>query len=187
MVEKKKPRLISEFITDMEDELKIDENRLEDELKRHPELRNDVGKELAYAISRRDEAKQRVKEIEADCAKTYREAAEIEQKAGGRTKASTEKEIESAVILDRDVQKAKRILIHAELDVNLLEALTNSFKDRGYAIGRLVDLWLDRYYDKESVHKPEEKIKSAKVGRAIEAQRESYAKERRHREREPPF
>jgi hypothetical protein len=181
MVKQMKPKGVSDFITDMEDELQIDENLLEDELKKQPELRNDVGKELAYAVSRRDQAKHSLKEAEAMCAKEYRDTARREQEK------VTEKEIENAVILDEQVNKAKRDLVKAELEVNLLEALRDSFKDRGYALGRLVDLWLERYYDRDGARGSENDLRNARATRVQETLKKQYREERQTRRKEPPF
>lgn len=169
---------ISDFLRDKEDDLRINEHSLDDELKLQPELRNEIGQELALAKSRRDQADLHVKQIEAEVAREYRDTAiKREEKV-------TEAEIKSAVILNANVQSAKKRLIDYERDVNMIQALYDSFKDRGYSIARLCDLWLANYYDKESVRGPDNNLKNARANEAKENLKEAY---RRERTKEVPF
>jgi hypothetical protein len=167
-----------DFIRDMEDELKINEHALDDELKRHPELRNDIGRELALAKSRRDQAELRIKQLEAEVARDYRDAAKKEEEK------VTEGEIKAHVTLDKEVIAAKQEHINLDRDVNLLQALYDAYKDRGYSIARLCDLWLANYYDKETVRGPDNNMKDARAKEAKENLKAAY---RRERDKEVPF
>lgn len=163
------------FIAKIEEDLRIDEHKLEDELKFQPEMRHDVGKELAYAISRRDQIERDLKVLKAEVARDFRSGAAKENEK------VTIGEVADAVILDKDVRRTEQALINAERDVKLLEATRDAVKDRGYALGRLTDLWLERYYDREGVQGSEGKLKNERAARGQEKLREAYREERRNR------
>jgi hypothetical protein len=123
--------------------LVINPDALEDELKHQPETFGKIGIALAEAISLRDAAKQNVAETEAEFAIEYRrEAAGADEKA----KRPTDKEVEAATMLDKGVIAARNELNDAQREVGLLTAMKEAYKDRGYALGRLVDLHLEGYY-----------------------------------------
>lgn len=115
----------------------IDEYHLELMLKQHPELVYDVGIELAFAISNRDQAKQNLEEIEAVVDN------EIRQNAIDKV---TEKDVES------QKRRDKKVIAHNEdfLALKHLAAqwgvLKEAFDQRSYAISKLVDLYLANYY-----------------------------------------
>lgn len=179
LTRKPKTDNLMDYLSGMEDELEINEHDLDNELKKHPQYRANIGQELALEKSRRDEAKLAVKEIEAEVAKEYRETAKTQNEK------VTEKEIEAEVILNKEVKAAKRDQIRLERNVNLLEALYDSFKDRGYSISRLVDLWIDDYIEKEYGRVPDNRMKEHKANKAREGIKRAYRRD--SAEDDPPF
>lgn len=166
------------FVEQIEKSLRIDEHKLEDELKAQPEMRHDVGIQLAYAISRRDQIEKDLKILKAEVGRDFRSAAVKDNEK------VTVSEVADAVLLDKEVKQEEQKLIDASRDVKLLEAARDAVKDRGYAIGRLTDLWLERYYDREGIGGSESKMKNAKAERAHENIRQQYREERRGRQKE---
>lgn len=167
------------FIERIENGLKIDEHKLEDELKWQPEMRHDVGIQLAYAISRRDQIVKDLKILKAEVARDFRSGAVTSNEK------YTVAEVNDTVVLDKEVRREEQRLVDAERDVKLLEATRDAVKDRGYSIGRLTDLWLEKYYDRDGIGNSENKLRNRRAEVAKENMREQYREERRNKK--PPF
>lgn len=129
---------------DITDELQrgliIDENKLEEACRDQPDKFWHVAKALALAVSRRDAAQDALKDEEADTDIEYRATA---AKAGEKT---TEAEIKNAVRQSKSVRALREQLAEFDRQVNLLEALKESWSQRSYALKELVQLHISSYY-----------------------------------------
>ena len=136
---------ISEFITEHERHQRIDQNALDDGLRQQVLSYYAVSKRLAIQISLRDEAKQRLKLVEAKVDSSIREdARDVSEKI-------TEREVESRRVCNQDYKKAQYQLLTLESGVHALAALKESFLQRSYVLKDLVNLWVASYYsDSES-------------------------------------
>lgn len=123
----------------LETRLAIDEYALDVALREHPDLFYQVASELALAISRRDEAKQEVDEVEATVDKELRRSAAM---AGDKI---TEKEVESNKKLDKKVQTANDNFLEKRLEAAKWTALKEAYEQRSYALSKLVELHLANY------------------------------------------
>jgi hypothetical protein len=128
---------------ELEAGLKIDKHNLEYVCCEHPELFYEVAKQLTLLSSRRDEARQKLKEI---CASAD---AEIRHTAAVAGEKIREGDIESQIELDPTVGAARTALFDLEKKVGQVEALMEAFKSRGYMIRDLVQLHLAHYYGSE--------------------------------------
>lgn len=145
----------AELVDRLQDELLIDEHNLDQELIGQPEKLYTIAQRLAIAISRRDAAKQALKEEEAHFALEFRNTA---RKEGDKF---TEKEVSDETDIDDGVIAAKNTLRECEFIVANLTALKEAYKDRGYALARLVDLWLASYFESDAaVRKPQQRLKN---------------------------
>jgi hypothetical protein len=124
----------------LEPYLQIDENALDEALIRQPDYYYQISKALALQISRRDAAKQLVEEAEANA------DIEIRRRGAKEDKKFTEGDIKSQKVLNIDVQNAERELLELNRSVGLLTALKESFQQRGYALNKLVDLYVSGYF-----------------------------------------
>lgn len=156
-------------VDELERGLLIDEHQLEHEWREQPERYFKVGRELAYAISERDQAAQYVKEIEAEVDTLIRKDAEVADER------LTEKAIESQRRLDRRVIAAHKEVADLSLRVGLLQALVGSYSHRRDALESLVKLFLSNYYGTQDIGRVQSgdgrNIRDATADRARQAQR----------------
>ena len=130
---------IVEFIERLEAALKFDKNRLDDALEEQAGIFHEIADELAIQISRRDQAKKYVTDIESQTIVEIRTAArEKDQKI-------TDKEVEAQTQLDAFVIKASKMLAELSLIVGRLSALKESYVQRSYALKDLVALQINQY------------------------------------------
>jgi len=146
-------RRVEPTIADLEAELTIDQNKLEDACRNHPDLLYEVGKQLSLLISRRDQAKKNLKVAEAEA------DLEIRRKFEGEKKP-TETEIGHRVQLDDDVLEATDALLELERQVGETWAMKEAFQARGSAIEFLIKLYLGNYYGSD-VERPTRDIRTA--------------------------
>ena len=131
----------------LKDGLKIDEHSLDTALRDHPDLFYDVGMQLALAISNRDEAKQNLDETEAAVDLEIRaECARLNEK-------TTETQIQSLKKVDPKVKKANDAYFKEKLNAANLTVLKESYEARSYALSKLVDLYINNYYNQQEPNK----------------------------------
>ena len=140
-------------LEDLEAGLSIDENALDDAVQHQPDFFYQVAKQLALAESRRDAAKQSVGDAEAHQDYVVRKAAANSE---GRT---TEKQIEAQVRMSPEVMKATQVYLKLKEEVNLLSALKEAYQARGYALNKLVELWLGGYFGDVNTNRTSSAIK----------------------------
>jgi hypothetical protein len=134
----------SQFIREKRDAIMIDRNALDEMWVMQPQIYHDIAERTAMEISRRDEAKDMLREIEATIDAELREAADIDFQKNG-VKKPTETAIKNMVRDDVRWKRANKA--HAELEGNvaLLGALKESFMQRRYALQDLVTLHVSGY------------------------------------------
>jgi hypothetical protein len=115
--------------------LDVDKLRLTEELMELPQWQVDAGEATAEATRTRDEAKDLVDYTKAEAAANIREE---DANAGGKPRS--EKQIESEVLLDRDVREALSLLRQADYDVSLWRAVHDGFRTKSSSIRTIADL-----------------------------------------------
>jgi hypothetical protein len=160
--------------SELERKLHIDEHNLEHECRNHPEIVYEVGKYLAWLVSMRDEAKQKLKEMEAAADAEIRHDAEVQ---GERI---TEKAVESHKLRHAGVLAAKDEVFKYERAVGAWGALKDAFQSRGYAIRDLIQLYIFNYYGSDM----ERSGRSISTHHADDARRAQAEGFRRNRIRE---
>ena len=126
-------------------ELIIDKHALDREVCEQSARLNDVGQEAARLASVRDSAKDRAKVVAAERAIAIR--AELTD-SGGRV---TESQIEARLMTDADRIDAQRDLIQAERDCAEAEARRDAWRERGYMLRTLADLYASGYWASASL------------------------------------
>lgn len=124
--------------------LKIDKHDLDNALMEHPDLFAEVAGEKALSISKRDQAKLELEEIEAQTDIDLRDDF-----ARSGTKV-TEALISNHVTRDVDVQAAQRKLLNAKLEAERWSALAEAFSQRGYILKDLCALYIAGYWGSRS-------------------------------------
>ncbi len=136
-------RSVEQILTDLQPGLRINEHELDKECQRHPELFQAVADALTFALSRRDEAKAILAEVEA--------AVELDmRKQGGSEKRRSEKptnpEVAAMVCIDQRVRDAKRQHLRLAHEAARLAALKESFEQRSYQLKQMTQLYLASYF-----------------------------------------
>jgi hypothetical protein len=124
----------------LEKALLIDEHALDEAIEEQPDCFHKVSKQLAILESRRDAAKQALADEEAKV------DTELRMKARKNDEKITNDEIKAQTRLMPSVKKASQTYLELNGQVNLYEALKESFKQRSYALGHLVDLFVAGYF-----------------------------------------
>lgn len=133
-------RSMTDFMAQLEAGIKIDENALEDALQAQPELFYHVAKELALQISKRDQAKQRLAEVEAKI------ELDIRRKASDEDRKITDKTVAAEVTTDEDVIEASRDFFKLSGIVGQLGALKDAYIQRSYVLKDMTALYIQNYY-----------------------------------------
>lgn len=131
---------IADTFQRLEAAIQIDQYELASVCRDQPTLFHQVSRELAYAISRRDAAKQDLDRTEAELTVNYREEA---KRADAKITAD---EVKAAIKLDglySEMQDKLRKATNAVLD---WQALKEAYLQRSYALNHMVDLYLANYY-----------------------------------------
>lgn len=131
-------------VAEYEQALRIDKNNLDDALVEQPEIFFRVSEKLAFAISRRDAAKNELELVEAEVDSVIR------LKMRDDRIKTTEKEIEAEKLQHRDVRGAQDNLIHLTHQAARWQALQHAMQQRSYVLKDLVALHLKSYYAEEA-------------------------------------
>lgn len=134
------PNKTGPTIEELEQGLNINRNALEVAAEQQPDLFYRVSKALEMSISERDAAEQDIKNKEA------RVDQEIRKKYANSEVKTTEAQIKAEVRLHKTVQAAEEEYLRLREECGLLAALKDAYKQRGYAINNLVELYLGNYY-----------------------------------------
>jgi hypothetical protein len=144
--------------SDFEPLLQIDKFDLDEEISKQPDLIHRVSEALALAISRRDEAKTTLAEIEAEL--------ELEFRDEGK---STDKTIAARVRAHKETKEATRALRKAQHTVNRWSALEKGVAARGHALREMAKLYVNEYYSTQGGVRAGSSMKDVTADRARKA------------------
>lgn len=125
--------------------LQIDKFSLDEMLVRQPELFFQVSEKFAISLSKRDQAKSNIAEIEA---KTELDIRAHYIKSGEKI---TEATVKSVMRIDEDVVNAHNEYIKLKEDAAKWESLKDSFSQRSYILRDIAQLFLSNYYTNNEV------------------------------------
>jgi hypothetical protein len=131
---------MTDLYKQLEEALLIDEHALDEAIEAQPDMFWRVSKQLALLESRRDASKQALADEEAKV------DTELRMKARKNDEKITNDEIKAQTRLMPAVKKASQTYLELNGQVSLYEALKGSFKQRSYALGHLVDLYVAGYF-----------------------------------------
>jgi hypothetical protein len=123
--------------------LSIDEDRLDEEWLRQPELYNDYAVRLADARLEFDEAKIALDLMESEVAAKIRLKPE---RAGLDPDKLSEKAIASAIPKDPEFRKAQRALLDARHSMDVAQAAVTALEHKKRALTMLVELHGQNYF-----------------------------------------
>ncbi len=129
----------------LERKLLIDKHQLDEELVHQAQTYNEIGSSAALAASQRDEAEDDMERVENELQLDLRREMD---EAGTKY---TEKSVNAQVAIHARIQKAKKRYREAVLRTKQLEHLRDAFKQRGYALSDLAELFQSGYYVRNSV------------------------------------
>lgn len=133
-----KPPWDEQTPADFEPALIIDKHNLDEEIERQADLVYRVSQQVTLAISRRDEAKADLLEVEG------RIEVAIRKNAGeGRT---TDKQVEARRNKHPKVVAARKAVIKANYELGKWNDIKEGLVNRGFAMRNLVDLYVNEYY-----------------------------------------
>lgn len=121
--------------------LKIDRDQLDREIAEQPELFNKVAREYAMAVSKRDDAKAKVKLTRAEAFTEVRE----------RNPKATMDAVNALVEQDETYLRAVQLHIDLCLVADQLEADRDALQERGFMLKTLAELWGQGYWGQNSV------------------------------------
>lgn len=131
---------LDEFIRRYSGYLRIDEHELDRDIKQQPERFYVVAEALAIAISKRDEAKKALTELEAELDEETRRTA---KKAGDKI---TEREIASDIRRQPEFIEAGNVVLSLSRAVAQLGALKEAFEQRRYMLREMAGTYASGYW-----------------------------------------
>jgi hypothetical protein len=134
--------------------LEIDPNDLDGTVAQHPQHFHRVCEELAFAASRRDEAKDDLKRTEARLYMQLKD--EVDGGEDKKKKKLTETQLKHAVTLHEDMERAQKRLRNRGREADQWEALKDAYHARRYMISDLVALHLGAYFTPSSAGRTRE-------------------------------
>lgn len=140
-----------ELLEKFKSSLLIDKLDLDNELITHASKLYEVANAHSLAVSRRDSAYDDIKVVSAELDGIIREEFETEG-----TKY-TEAKVQSAILLRPEYQDALARHRKLKFQTDALQALRESFHQRGYMLRDLVQLHLSGYFAEQSVNAPDPK------------------------------
>lgn len=162
-------------IEDFEHSLRIDENSIDAALQEQPQNFYFVAKELTLLISRRDEAKKNLAEVEAEV------DTEIRDDATNEERKITEKEVASLKALDKRVIRSNKEYSLLASEVGKWAALKEAYGHRLEALKSMVRLHLSNYYSTDITIRDRETT-DARARHAERAKEETKKERNRRRE-----
>lgn len=131
-------------IESFKDRLKIDRLSLDTELVEQPGLYYEICEQYAMAVSRRDQAHDGYKQVDAERSIRHRE------KLAKNDAKVTEGRIREAVASDPKFLEAKATHVRASLEVEKWQALKESFQQRAWVLKDLTQLFISGYFQSNS-------------------------------------
>jgi hypothetical protein len=131
-------------IDELKGYLKIDKNRLDEELEEQPMLLFKISEAYVQAAAERDMLKEALATTDAKLDRKARESLErSEEKV-------TEAMVKNWVQTDKEHATATRAYLDAKQQAELLVALRDAFQSRGYFLRDLATLYTANYYEQGS-------------------------------------
>lgn len=150
-----------------ESQLRIDKHNLDEEFVRQPELMQRASSRYAMAISIRDEAKDKVKQVEAEIEQNMRD-----RQPEGR--GVTDKAVKAMVDAHPRRKQAVEAYVASVREAAEWEGMFESFKNRGFALTELVKLFLADYYSRNTATNVTHESKRQEYEQADSRRREAY-------------
>lgn len=125
---------------ELKTKIKINKNRLEEEIIEQPALFLEVADGCAQAISYEDQAKDTLERLAASIAIDIRR---------DQTEKLTEAKVEERTITNIAHVEQSRKYLEYKLEAKLWEGLRNSFSQRAKMLEKLIDLYRSGYYGVE--------------------------------------
>lgn len=144
-------------ISELEDDLIIDEDDLEEVCRNQPILYYQVSRQLALCISQRDAAKQTHQEVEAV------EDGRIRRNAAKNDEKTTEPQIKLEVKSAKAVVEAMKKFLDLSEKVGQLQALKEAYQQRSYALSHLVDMRVQTFYGESATNRTISNVRDAKA------------------------
>ena len=145
---------VSTVLNNLTPGLKIDENDLDTECQQQATLFHQVSDELTFALSRRDEAKTMLTEIEA--------AVDLELRRKAREKP-TDRAIAAMVRVDPRVMEAVRNQLKLAHEASRLSTLKESYQQRSYMLKEMPKLYLASYFGDISATGDSSQVKTVRA------------------------
>lgn len=121
--------------------LMIAKNRLDDELELQPQTMYDISESVALSAARVAGAKNELEEVEAELFLDYK----------GSGDKKTEAQIKAEIVLDPSRKSAFIKLVNARRDHEEWQGLYEAWKQRGYTLSNLGELYRANYFSTDSV------------------------------------
>lgn len=153
-------------------ELEIDKNHLDDALLKQPQLLARAGEIHAEVVSLRDGLKD---QLEVESAKAQ---IDVRERA---TKKQNEGEIKARSILYKSRMRASKQYIQACGEAERWDSLQKSFRDRGFVLSTLSELWQSGYFSNS--HSKASKYSAESQEDSIQRRRQQL-KEKREEKRQ---
>lgn len=161
---------IEEFYIEMREALQVDKHDLDNEWVKQPQNYHRISEASALAMSLRDEAKDAIRDLEAELDQIVRTRHEDDEKK------PTETAIKNEIRTDKAMVKANERLAKLNRNVQLLSSLAESWRQRRYALDNLVTLHVSGY-SMDTGSRPSR-------DRAHDGNRKAMQAERKRRERD---
>jgi len=147
-------------VSELRAALRIDRYNLDEDVERQPELFFEVAEAAALARSEQDQAKDSVDEVES------RLDVHVREKAERNDERVTEKEIKARIRQHPERIAAMKNYLELKLETERLDQLRDSFKQRGYMLRELVQLYLSSYYQDATVSGSRADVRDARADRS---------------------
>ena len=151
----------SAFLDKMREDFAIDRHGLDESWISQVDNYRELSEKLAFEISVRDEAKDALRDLEAEIDGEIRADIEAEQEAAaGNKEVKYKKPTETAIknmVRDRTEWKAMNTRLRAYTrNVNLIQAMRESYTMRRYALDNMVSLHISGYFGEPKDRKTRE-------------------------------
>lgn len=137
-------------LADLETTIRIDRNKLDEELEQQAAQFDKIVQGVALAISHRDRAKADLERVEAEEDRNVRTVAArtmvVDSKGGQKPQTLTETAVKSLVVEAETYQDAKALLIRWDYLVVRWNGLKESYSQRHFALKDLTSLWIAGYW-----------------------------------------
>ena len=130
---------------ELQDRIRIDRNALDNEVSEQPELLFHAGRQYAASVGRRDAAKDRLKQTDAEL--HFKVRADLAK----TTEKVTESTVAARIESHPDHLEARDALTAAQKEMELWLALKEAFSERGWMLRELCGLFTVGYFSSASV------------------------------------